>query len=196
VELIGKREISKEKQDEYVAVILSSIERLNKLVEGLLAFSGRWTEIPLYTDLNDLLKKTLELYRNQLNEKRIRVEENFSPDLPMCETHPDKMQMALGNIIQNALQQTPEDGEIEVATRYDFREPDKLSIEVSNTGSYIQPDDLERVFNPFFTTKADGTGLGLSLSLYVIQKQRGDIKVRSNPAAGTTFTVSLPVKQT
>lgn len=195
VELIGKREISKEKQDEYVGVILSSIDRLNKLVEGLLAFSGRWSEIPLYTDVNDLLRKTLDLYRNQLNEKRIAVKENYSQDLAPCETHLDKMQMALGNIIQNALHQTPEGGTIEVGTRYNPEAPEEFLIEIFNSGSFIQPDDLEKVFNPFFTTKADGTGLGLSLALYVIQKQRGDIKVTSEPGRGTTFTVNLPVRQ-
>ena len=97
------------------------------------------------------------------------------------------------NILANAAQALPPDGGIvRIATRHSGG---TIEVEISDTGKGVPSGELERIFDPFFTTKelGEGTGLGLSISFGIIQKHKGDIRVRSEVGRGTTFTVSLPI---
>jgi signal transduction histidine kinase len=110
-----------------------------------------------------------------------------------------QMSQVFINIILNALDAMPDGGRLAVTTRrgYDDQGNESLMIEFADTGTGIAADDLEKIFDPFYTTKevGKGTGLGLSLSYNIVKRFKGDIKVESETGRGTIFTILLPVEK-
>ena len=102
---------------------------------------------------------------------------------------PAQLRQALDNLVRNAVEATPEGGRVSLAAR---REGGGHAIEVRDTGRGIEPDHLPRIFDLYFTTKADGTGVGLAVTQQIVTAHGGTIEVDSRPGAGTTMTVRLP----
>ena len=117
--------------------------------------------------------------------------------MPLINLDADKIKQVFLNLLMNAQQAMEEQGEIRITTS--FRESEGLEqVTVRDNGKGIPPNLLEKVFDPFFSTKAagEGTGLGLSVSYGIIQEHQGEILVRSEPGQGTEFTILLPVRDT
>jgi signal transduction histidine kinase len=170
------------------------INRVGQIVKDLKDFSRvdsnqEWQ----WANLQQGIESTLNIVANELKYKADVVKEYQT--LPDIECLPSQINQVIMNLIVNASQAMgPERGTITLRTGL---EGETVSIEVADTGSGIEPECLQKIFDPFYTTKpvGQGTGLGLSLSYGIVKKHRGDISVRSEVGVGTTFRVELPMRQ-
>ena len=173
--------------------ILAQSDRASLVVKNLLDFSR--TERPVFSnlDIGEVIDRTLALIKNQLVVARIRIEKEIAPDLPAIHGKLQDLQQAFVNILLNAIQAMPEGGNITIRAGQGPHED--LRIDLSDTGPGIGPDALERIFDPFYTTKTagQGTGLGLSIVYSIIRTHGGTIEAHSDAGKGTTFSIYLPI---
>ena len=145
-------------------------------------------------DLNALAEEVLaRLKRVEFKGKHIEVVTEFAADLPQILAEPEPLRQVVGNILVNAADAIADRGTITVSTAL---QDGMVSITIADTGRGIPAENLQRIFNPFFTTKGGGrgTGLGLSIAASIVKYMGGTIKVNSIPGAGSSFTILLPVK--
>jgi signal transduction histidine kinase len=151
--------------------------------------------------INELIRKVLVLIEPLVGSKRIDVISNLGPDLPDVDVDSVEMEQVFLNLMLNARDAMPNGGKLTISTEAGILPSDAvirddgkqgLAITVSDTGSGIAASDLNHIFKPFFTTKANGTGLGLASAYGIVRQHGGDIKVQSTPGSGTRFTVYLP----
>jgi len=169
--------------------------RCKDIVKGLLDFS-RQTEPKIeQSDVNKILEQTLDLVKNQALFQNVKITCNFS-SLPTILIDAGQIQQVFTNIILNAAEAVEGKGELTVATK---ASSDNEYVEVSftDTGCGILPEDHEKIFDPFFSTKevGRGTGLGLAVSHGIIARHKGVIEVQSELGKGTTFIIRLPLKR-
>jgi two-component system NtrC family sensor kinase len=174
--------------------------RCKKIVENLLTFARAPERTETRADVNQILDKTLMVVKNTLLTKKIRLENDFAPNLPTAAADPQELQQVFINLINNARDAMKGGGTLKVVTT---QAPDgkRLAIEFSDTGNGIPREAQPKIFDPFFTTKktGEGTGLGLSMSYGIISKFGGNILFTTYPVEeypdkhGTTFTVYLPI---
>lgn len=174
---------------EYTKVICEQIDRGNRVVQELLDFGRPSKPIVSPTDLNELLESVLTFTYPMLRQNKIQLEKSFTPQLPPAAIDGDRIKQVFVNLILNAIQATPEGGKLEIKTR---AEKDTIEVHFTDTGKGIELHDLPRIFDPFYTTKEDGAGLGLSISHQIVHMHGGKISVLETSPFGTTFTVSLP----
>ncbi|MFH1999600.1 MAG: ATP-binding protein [Planctomycetota bacterium] len=177
---------------------LEGTERIKKIVSALKNFSRADSgEGNKPTDLNDGLRNTLNVVWNELKYKCI-VETHYG-DLPLVNCDPCALNQVFMNLLVNAAQAIEEQGSVTISTRHvrQAREGmlEYVEIIIADTGSGIPEENLDRIFDAFFTTKevGKGTGLGLSISYDIIKKHHGEIAVKSEKGVGTEFTIRLPV---
>jgi len=182
-----------------VAQVVAESDRAARIVRNLLLFARRQTFARAAHDLTFLCAQVLDLRAYDMRIKNIEVSTDFADDLPPVFVDPSQIQQALLNLVLNAEQAMASSPQrrLEVAA---VAEPEcgSLRIEIRDTGHGIAPSDLERVFDPFFTTRAvgEGTGLGLSIVFGIIRDHGGQIWVESRPGEGTSFFVRLPAAPT
>jgi signal transduction histidine kinase len=175
--------------------VLSQVERMDKAVKNLLSFARPPEPRMTLVDINELIGKLLDFLEPQFAKNGIVTERKLSPGLPWLTLDPDLMQQALINIELNAIQAMPEGGTFTVETKSSLpagENPGSVEIVFSDSGKGISQDNLNRIFNPFFTTRQQGTGLGLSITQRIIEQHGGEINVVSAPGKGTRFTVVFP----
>ncbi len=168
-----------------------AVERMEKLVESLRTF-GRPDRSEIdRVDLHEALESTLRLVSHEM-AGRIRVQKDLG-ELPLVECHGHQVNQVLMNLLVNAAHAIPGEGTITVRTR---TERDRAVLEVEDTGVGIPEENLERIFEPGFTTKGRrvGMGLGLLISRQIVERHGGRISVRSAVGRGSTFTVELPLR--
>jgi len=140
----------------------------------------------------ELIDKAMPIMQDRLKEQRIEVVRDIPDDLPTMLVDPELMRNCLCNFITNGAQAMPEGGTITLGANLD-REAGALQLTFSDQGIGIEPQDLEKVFQPYFTTKEAGIGLGLAITERIIKEHGGSLEVRSRKGEGTTFTVNLPL---
>lgn len=195
-------ELAKTKEKEDIAYILDDLDnlvkesidgtnRVKEIVKGLKSFARLDEAEMKEADINEGIESTLKIVWNEIKYK-CEVIKKLSP-LPMIVCFPGQLNQVFMNLIVNAAQAIQEKGTLTIES---FVEKEDIVIRFTDTGSGIKPENLEKLFNPFFTTKAvgKGTGLGLSVSYGIIKKHKGDIFVESQVGVGTTFTIKLPMK--
>jgi two-component system NtrC family sensor kinase len=179
-----------------LTTILGETRRCAEIVRGLLEFSRKSMPRKSLASVNTLLDKTLALVEHQAFFFNIEVLRNYDPSLPQILLDPNQIEQVLMNIILNAAQAMPEGGTLAIETG--TREPGHwVCIRIGDNGCGISPEHLEKIFDPFFSTKgAQGTGLGLSVSYGIIENHGGQIEVESSQgvARGTVFTILLPLE--
>ena len=141
----------------------------------------------------ELIIKALPLLQGKLAEQHIEVVTNLASDLPLMEADQELMRNCLVNFITNGAQAMPEGGEITLGASFD-REAGLFRLTFSDKGQGILPDDVGKIFQPYFTTKEAGIGLGLAITERIIKEHGGAIAVESVHGKGTTFTVTLPTR--
>jgi signal transduction histidine kinase len=142
----------------------------------------------------ELIDKAMPIMQDRLKEQRIEVCREIPDDLPPMQVDPELMRNCLCNFITNGAQAMPEGGRITLGANLD-REAGVFRLTFSDEGVGIEPQDLEKVFQPYFTTKEAGIGLGLAITERIIKEHGGSLEVKSRKGEGTTFTVSLPLTQ-
>ena len=166
-----------------------------KIVQNLLSFARPGNPERKPVGLNGILEKTLDLLEPSLHADNIEVEKEITPNLPYVLADFHQMQQVLTNLINNALQaMSTERGSGKLRLRTRTKEDGRVAVEVGDNGPGIPPDILPRIFDPFFSTKKQGggTGLGLSVSFGIVRDHGGEIQVRSHVGIGTTFSILLP----
>ena len=176
----------------YLSKMEHELTRSTKLIRNLLDFAVQSEPNMKEVDANEILNQCLELAIHTGSPK-IQVEKFFA-SAPRITADPDQLQQVFINLIMNALQAMPDGGVLKLRT---FVENQELKIEVQDTGCGIPPENMSRIFTPFFSTKQEikGVGLGLAVSYGIIQRHRGRIEVKSKTDEGTTFTICLPLSQ-
>ncbi len=177
---------------EYLSNIKENIDRISKIVRELVDFSRTPSYEKELVQINHLLNTALGIVKYDKRVKNVEFITDLSPDLPQLKIVPDQLLQVFINILINALDAMDGEGELTVKTGLD---EDKIVINISDTGCGIEEENLDKIFDPFYTTKdvGKGTGLGLSVSYGIINKFKGEISVKSKVGEGTTFTIKLPI---
>ena len=177
----------------YISYLHSETERCANISRNLLDFS-RQSEIEIReNDIHEILDKTLTILRHRAGLDEIKIHTDYAAELPFLSCDFKRLQQAFVNILWNAIEAMPEGGTLTVTSNFD-QEKDRIEIQVIDTGVGIPEDDVERIFEPFFTSKADGKGVGLGLSVAygIIGQHQGEIHIHSKVGEGTRFSIQLP----
>jgi two-component system NtrC family sensor kinase len=197
----------REKLARYLNMAESEIDRVTNIVRRLRDFYRPARQEFQLTEVHAVLESVLALAGKQLQHSNVTVEREWEDSLPLIQANPDHLKQVFLNLVINAVDaiaarcqpDSQTGGTLRVRTTLDWmqRQDGKgtlpaVRIEFSDTGEGMPPEILNRLFEPFLTTKKDGTGLGLSVSFGIIQAHHGQITVASQVGVGTTFTILLP----
>jgi PAS domain S-box-containing protein len=166
--------------------------RLGRIAQGLLSFGREHQQDRRPIDLNEVVEDTLLLAGKQLNRESIHTVTVLHERLPRMVGDPTALEQVLLNLLLNARDAMPSGGTVRIETAPGPSPPDTVRLVVSDTGEGMSPAVLSQVAQPFFTTKSNGTGLGLSVSYTIVRDHAGTVDVQSEPGRGTTFTISFP----
>jgi two-component system sensor histidine kinase AtoS len=189
-------------RERFQNVVPRELERINQIVERLLELARPPRLAFTLLRLPALVDRALDLYANELEAGRITVVREYARDVPPIQGDEDALYRMVVNLVANAIEAMPGGGRLIVRVGWSDSGPARLTrrtfnrrvrVEVEDTGAGIPASDSDRVFNPFFTTKDSGTGLGLALAHKIVDDHGGTIDFRSTPGAGTTFRVVLPI---
>jgi signal transduction histidine kinase len=172
--------------------------RASEIVNNLLNFSRTSGTEFADVDINKVITDTLALLEHQFKTAKVQVHSELTPGISAIQGNPGRLQQVFLNLFLNAKDAMPGGGKLTVATS----NGDMVSVKVSDSGSGIAPEHIQRIYDPFFTTKTTpkegqsrGTGLGLSVTYGIIQEHAGKIRVESNPGSGTTFGLDFPLSR-
>ena len=196
-QLLPERLDDEEFRSQFLQIASGEVDRISSLVNELLDFARTSDPKLKLEDINNILDGMILLVSTETKKKQINITKNYTSDLSPVQIDREQIKQVFLNILLNAIEATRENGKIDVKTR-SFIKPGGepyVQIEVTDTGSGIPEEYLEDIFNPFFTTKTTGSGLGLSISNQIIQDHRGYIQVESQQNKGSSFFINLPVNQ-
>ncbi len=179
---------------EEIDIIARQTERMAKIVANLLAFAREKRLRQGTVAIHPLLDDVVAQLGFQVPVENIRVERRYDPELATVPGDGDQLRQVFTNLVLNAVQAMPGGGVLTLATGRSA-EGDNCWVEVADTGSGIPREDLDKLFSPFFTTKENGTGLGLSVSYGIVKDHGGEIGVVDTGGPGTVFRVTLPLRQ-
>jgi two-component system nitrogen regulation sensor histidine kinase GlnL len=196
-QLLPERLDDEEFRNNFLKIASGEVDRIASLVTELLEFSRPSDPKLELEDINAILDGMILLVSTETKKKQIHVIKNYATDLPPIQIDREQIKQVFLNILLNSIEATRENGKITVKTR-SFMKPvgePYIQIEFTDTGSGIPEEYIEDIFNPFFTTKSTGSGLGLSISNQIIQEHRGYIDVESQVGKGSSFFINLPLNQ-
>ncbi|MDH4232314.1 MAG: ATP-binding protein [Nitrospirota bacterium] len=177
----------------YMEMILEDVARLENMVKQLIEIKSTSLLYMEPADINDVIMKALDALDQELEENAVNVETELMDNPPVIPADKEQMQKAIANIIKNAIESmTGGAGVLRVASRIS---DNVIEIRISDTGRGISKDKIRHIFDPLFTSKIYGPGLGLPFALKIIQDHRGTISVESEPEKGSTFTIRLPLRK-
>jgi two-component system sensor histidine kinase HydH len=176
---------------EDLKVIEEEILRINEIVDQFLRFAKPASPLFEKTNLVPVLEEILQLLRPQIERGGITVKKEFGP-LPLITVDKEQIKQVTLNLLMNAIQAMTEGGRLSMSGRLS-KNGDWVELAIQDSGVGIPPDDMNKLFDPFFSTKEGGMGLGLAIAHRIIDQHHGKIEVESTPGKGTLFTISLPV---
>jgi signal transduction histidine kinase len=175
--------------------IIVQVNRCREVTHGMLNLARKHVAVEQETDVNRLVDDMANWIEKEAVRQNVVIHRAFDPDLPFVQTDSPLLRQVVLNLLNNAFQAIGHDGEIGVSTRR--ADKGHIAIEVRDTGCGIPKEHLDKIFNPFFTTKdpGKGAGLGLSISLSIVDKLGGKITATSEPGEFTSFVVTLPLQR-
>jgi signal transduction histidine kinase len=189
---------------DFSSLVAHEVSRIDTIVNHLLNFSKPTQPNLVPMRLHTTVKKTLELIHEQLSQKNIVLHNNLRAKQDLISGDADLLTQAMVNFNLNAIEAIGNDGSIHVSSTnciYRFIRGDDpgdavskscIRLQISDTGKGISGDQLQKIFDPFFTSKSEGTGMGLSVAHGIIHEHHGVIEVESTPGKGTTFSIYIP----
>jgi signal transduction histidine kinase len=196
-QLLPDRLDDEEFRNKFLSIASGEVDRISLLVTELLDFARPSDPKLEMENINIILDGMILLVTTETNKKKIGMIKGYDTHLPLVRVDREQIKQVFLNILLNAIDATPEKGKITVKTR-SFLKPGGepyVQVEFTDTGCGIPSDQLEEIFNPFFTTKNTGSGLGLSISNQIVQDHKGYIDVESQLNYGSSFFINLPVNQ-
>jgi signal transduction histidine kinase len=193
----------KDPSKEVVGEMIVQLERMNQTLSDLLSYARPTLPVFEQINLNAIIIRTLSLLASRGNQKNVRIYRHLDLSLPPIGADQKLLQQLFWNIILNAIQAEDSGGDVTVMTSLNngldpssssgSTENGHVRIQVQDTGKGISPENLTRVFNPFFTTKEQGTGFGLAISKRIVDQHNGRISIESEVGKGTSIIVRLPI---
>ncbi len=182
------------KEQEYAEIMVSEVDRINRVVSDLLTFARPMKLELSPVDVADLIEHSVRLIREEALSRKVEIRMNVSnlTELPLDQS---QISQALLNLLLNALQAVDSEGHVEIGAVLDASES-RLHLWVEDDGPGLAPDEIKRIFEPFYTTKEKGTGLGLAIVYNIVENHNGEIKVVSPPAGmtrGCRFLIFIPI---
>jgi two-component system, sensor histidine kinase and response regulator len=177
-----------------LAIILIEVARLEKMVAALVDLKTSAISYRESAGLNDLIVRVTEQLQEEFTSMGIEVSLELMEPCPLLPVDSDHMMLALRNILENSIEAMQDKAErkIRIVTSV---ENDWVQVHISDTGKGIPKEKIKNIFDPFFTSKIAGPGLGLTFALKIIQQHRGTISVESEPGVGSNFIVRLPLRK-
>ncbi len=186
------RKLEHSEDRKYIDIILSEVARLEGIIHDNLSYIKEPPPQFAPESMNALLEEILDLYEEELSQRNIRAEKNLAPDLPPLSLDAAQIKQAVINIIKNAMEAMEQGGTLTVTTAL-APETHEAIVAFGDTGPGVPPDAVQSVFNPYYTTKPRGTGLGLPITNRIIKAHRGAIELRNRETGGAVFTLRLPL---
>jgi signal transduction histidine kinase len=195
-EILGDDAPAGSKKRELFDILRKESRRLGAVVDDFLGFARPRPLSLASADLSVVAERAAAQMQIEASARRITIERRLAPDLPAVEADAGQLHQVFLNLLLNAITASPDGGRVVVSAARAQREGRAtVNVAVADTGAGIPSDVLPRVFDPFFTTREQGTGLGLSISHTIVRDHGGWIDITSEPGAGTTVTVALPVER-
>jgi len=184
--------------EEYTRLVSEEIDRLNQFVSEFLLFARQSKPKPVPTDINRLMVATQHLFEERAKERLIRFHNQLRPDIPLMHVDPHQIEQVVVNVLINAMDAMPDGGDVTFSSKVlnSVAEEDKIRIirlTIEDNGSGIPVQQLKNIFDPFYSTKDTGTGLGLPLSLGIVENHEGQIRITSQEGGGTSVIIELPI---
>ncbi len=176
---------------ESLSIIVDEIDRLSKVVNQLLQFARPKGEVKTTVKIGDVLSSVLLVLNHEARKNNINISCKISDDLPTLNAEEGSLKEVFFNVINNAIQAMPEGGELTISTVL-LPQNNTIEITFADTGPGIPGDAIDKVFDPFYTTKQSGTGIGLSIVKKKLEDMDGSIRVENN-TIGAKFIINLPV---
>jgi len=197
-QLLPERYDDAEFREGFQGLALKEVDRICGLINDLLSFARPSRPNVAEENMNDVVDGIARILETEAKEKGVEITRDFGTKLPKVWIDREQMKQVFMNLILNAIQAMKEGGSIFISTRLTAKDEAANSgqfvqVEVRDTGVGIPADNLDHIFDPFFTSKDEGSGLGLSISHQIVQEHGGYVTVASKVGVGTTFLINLPV---
>ena len=189
-EFLPTEESKKEEYVSFLELILKETRRVNEIIEQFLTLSRPFELTLRESSLQDLLKNLVTLFQEEASSVGVALREEISSGLPLIKMDPERLTQAFINIMKNGMQAMSRGGTLRIETR---SLKDRVEVIISDSGSGIPPEQMEKVFNYYYTTKEKGVGLGLPIAHRIIEAHGGQLGIESQVGSGTKVTVILPV---
>jgi two-component system, NtrC family, sensor histidine kinase HydH len=191
-ELLKKKMAGYDPSNTIPDIIIEESVRLNNIITDFLNFAKPRIPNMMACNVEDILEKNINFLASHIEQEGYRVEKHYDHNIPEITADSDMLYQAFLNILINAMQAMPEGGKIRVAIQ---STDNTVKIFFEDEGEGIPQDLMGKIWDPFFTTKAKGTGLGLGIVKNIIESHSGNVQIRTRPGAGARVKVELPVKQ-
>jgi signal transduction histidine kinase len=189
-EFLPPDETKKEEYISFVELILKEIRRVNEIIEQFLTLSRPFQLNLRESSLQDLLKNLVTFFQEEVSSLGITLQTEIPSELPLIKMDPERLTQALINIMKNGMQAMGQGGSLRIETK-SLKEG--VEVIISDSGSGIPPEQMEKIFNYYYTTKEKGVGLGLPIAHRIIEAHGGQLKIESRVGSGTKVIVTLPV---
>jgi two-component system sensor histidine kinase HydH len=186
-ERLGEENPDREKLE----IVIQETERLESMLKEALDFSRPLELNRKKQDMNRIVRHAVSIVTEAALDRQVRIEDKLGTDLPQAHFDEKKMEQLLIDLIMNAIQATPEGSAVSVSTA---RNRNYITIDISDHGYGIPEENREKILQPFFSTKKDGTGLGLPIVKKIVDAHHGRLEIKDNPEKGATFTVMIPLE--
>ena len=191
-EYLPQDESKREEYSSFTELILKEIRRMNEIIEQFLTLCRPFQLDLRMASLQELLDNVITLFREEASSKDISLRQEMNAELPLIKMDPERLTQAFINIMKNGIEATGPGGILSVETH---SLKDQVMVTFSDSGSGIPPDQMEKIFNYYYTTKENGVGLGLPIAHRIIEAHGGQLTIRSQVGVGTKVTVTLPIER-
>ncbi|MGR3311533.1 MAG: ATP-binding protein [Candidatus Brocadiales bacterium] len=171
-------------------IIKDEVIRLEKILANVMDFAKPQKPLKTLAEINGIIENACFLLESFLKTQGIQIIKKLTPNLPQIKVDPDHIKQVIVNLIKNASESIPNGGTVTIKT---VIEDGFIKIDIIDTGAGMTPEVLENIFSPFYTTKAGGTGVGLTVTQQILDEHEGQLKANSKVGKGTTFSVYLPM---
>lgn len=187
--------MTRDEAHKYLDVVSEEVDRINKIAVDFL-FAVKPMKVDLSVcNINDIVRKTVDVVKAELAEKGIELGVNLATSLPKVFADCSLMQQSILNLVKNAMQAMPQDRKNPSIVISTFIESDMVKISVQDNGCGMTEDQMSKIFEPYYTTKSSGTGLGLTVLFKIMKQHGGDVTVHSTQGEGSEFILQIPVPQ-
>jgi two-component system NtrC family sensor kinase len=175
---------------ENLKIIMEQCKKASEVTQRLLMFSAPNKREAKNADVNHAVEKAVSRIKRQCSRDDVKIQERYAKGLPQVMIDSDEICEVVTHLIMNSLEAMPEGGRIKVSTRKRHR---SIDVEITDTGEGISKEDINKLFDPYFTTRSEGRGIGLSVCYGIIKAHDGDLRYKSAPGKGTVVTMALPL---